>query len=123
MVNYYAPAKVFKFLIDSSGAIALLVCHMIVPCFHNCGCAKSFRRKAVRYVSECVALSIPDVFGCGDRLYHLRAGGDAVPSGAAAGGDLYYRPVSSAGIICTVPIMSRWKKLVLWQKLPLQNTR
>lgn len=25
MVNYYAPAKVFKFLIDSSGAIALLV--------------------------------------------------------------------------------------------------
>ncbi|HFQ7295799.1 TPA: hypothetical protein ACPUQ5_005470, partial [Klebsiella pneumoniae] len=25
--------------------------------------------------------------------------------------------------ICTVPIMSRWKKLVLWQKLPLQNTR
>ncbi|HIB4764919.1 TPA: hypothetical protein ACWW42_005199, partial [Klebsiella pneumoniae] len=23
----------------------------------------------------------------------------------------------------TVPIMSRWKKLVLWQKLPLQNTR
>lgn len=27
------------------------------------------------------------------------------------------------GIICTVPIMSRWKKLVLWQKLPLQNTR
>ena len=27
------------------------------------------------------------------------------------------------GIICTVPIMSRWKKLVLWQKTPLQNTR
>ena len=27
------------------------------------------------------------------------------------------------GIICTVPIMSRWKKLVLWQKLPLQNTK
>ena len=26
-------------------------------------------------------------------------------------------------IICTVPIMSRWKKLLLWQKLPLQNTR
>ncbi len=25
IVNYYAPAKVFKFLIDSSGAIALLV--------------------------------------------------------------------------------------------------
>lgn len=25
VVNYYAPAKVFKFLIDSSGAIALLV--------------------------------------------------------------------------------------------------
>ena len=24
VVNYYAPAKVFKFLIDSSGAIALL---------------------------------------------------------------------------------------------------
>ena len=26
------------------------------------------------------------------------------------------------GIICTVPIMSRWKKLLSWQKAPLQNT-
>ena len=31
VVNYYAPAKVFKFLIDSSGAIALLV--YLVLCF------------------------------------------------------------------------------------------
>ncbi|XNM49746.1 hypothetical protein ACLK2D_13960 [Escherichia coli] len=29
VVNYYAPAKVFKFLIDSSGAIALLVYFVI----------------------------------------------------------------------------------------------
>ena len=27
------------------------------------------------------------------------------------------------GIICTVPIMARWKKLVLWQKTPVHNTR
>jgi GABA permease len=26
------------------------------------------------------------------------------------------------GIICTVPIMARWKKLLSWQKAPLQNT-
>ncbi|WP_249538624.1 hypothetical protein, partial [Escherichia coli] len=25
--------------------------------------------------------------------------------------------------ICTVPIMARWKKLVLWQKTPVHNTR
>ena len=34
----------------------------------------------------------------GDRLYHLRVGGDAVPSGAAAGGDLY-RPVSTGNYL------------------------
>ncbi|WP_233618626.1 hypothetical protein, partial [Salmonella enterica] len=27
------------------------------------------------------------------------------------------------GIIGTVPIMSRWKKLIRWQKAPLQNLR
>ena len=26
-------------------------------------------------------------------------------------------------IICTVPIMARWKKLLEWQKYPLQNTQ
>ncbi|WP_227644706.1 hypothetical protein, partial [Klebsiella pneumoniae] len=25
--------------------------------------------------------------------------------------------------ICTVPIMARWKKLALWQKTPVHNTR
>ena len=27
------------------------------------------------------------------------------------------------GIICTVPIMARWKKLIMWQKTPIHNTR
>ncbi|SUG46261.1 GabA permease [Salmonella enterica subsp. arizonae] len=27
------------------------------------------------------------------------------------------------GIICTVPIMSRWKKRIRWPKAPLQNLR
>ena len=30
--------------------------------------------------------------------------------------------ILTIAIICTVPIMSRWKKLVLWQKLPIHNT-
>ncbi|WP_250880912.1 hypothetical protein, partial [Escherichia coli] len=25
--------------------------------------------------------------------------------------------------ICTVPIMARWKKLIMWQKTPIHNTR
>ena len=27
------------------------------------------------------------------------------------------------GIICTVPIKARWKKLIMWQKTPIHNTR
>ena len=27
------------------------------------------------------------------------------------------------GIICTVPIMARWEKLIMWQKTPIHNTR
>ncbi len=89
VVNYYAPAKVFKFLIDSSGAIALLV--YLVIAVSPTADAQNPSGARRRNPSENVALSVPDL--AGDRLYHLRAGGDAVPSGAAAGGDLY-RPVS-----------------------------
>ena len=34
-----------------------------------------------------------------------------------------FRAYGYAGIICTGPIMARWKKLVLWQKTPVHNTR
>ncbi len=27
------------------------------------------------------------------------------------------------GILCTVPIMARWKKLIMWQKTPMHYTR
>ena len=87
VVNYYAPAKVFKFLIDSSGAIALLV--YLVIAVSQLRMRKILQAQGGEIRLKNVALSVPDL--AGDRLYHLRAGGDAVSSGAAAGGDLHRR--------------------------------
>ncbi len=93
VVNYYAPAKVFKFLIDSSGAIALLVYLVIAV-------SQLRMRKILQAQGGEIRLRmwLYPYLTAGDRLYHLRAGGDAVPSGTAAGGDLY-RPVSSGNYL------------------------
>ncbi len=58
--------EVFKFLIDSSGAIALLV-YLVTP-FHNCGCAKFCEQKEAKFAAY-VALSLAHL--AGHRLYYL----------------------------------------------------
>ena len=108
VVNYYAPAKVFKFLIDSSGAIALLVYLVIAV-------SQLRMRKILQAQGGEIRLRmwLYPYLTAGDRLYHLRAGGDAVPSAQQL--EVISTGLLALGIICTVPIMSRWKKLVLWQ--------
>ncbi len=43
-------------------------------------------------------------------------GSDAIPPGATVRSDLHR--LITIGIICTVPIMARWKKLIMWKKHP-----
>ncbi len=94
VVNYYAPAKVFKFLIDSSGAIALLVYLVIAvsqlrmrKILQAQGGEIRLRMWLYPYLTWLVIAFITFVLG-----------GDAVSSSAAAGGDLY-RPVSSGNYL------------------------
>ncbi|STI87821.1 gamma-aminobutyrate transporter [Escherichia coli] len=51
VVNYYAPAKVFKFLIDSSGAIALLV--YLVIAVSQLRMRKFCEQKEAKFACEC----------------------------------------------------------------------
>ncbi len=117
VVNYYAPAKVFKFLIDSSGAIALLVYLVIAvsqlrmrKILQAQGGEIRLRMWLYPYLTWLVIAFITFVLVV--MLFRPAQQLEVISTGLLA-----------LGIICTVPIMSRWKKLVLWQKLPLQNTR
>lgn len=112
VVNYYAPAKVFKFLIDSSGAIALLVYLVIAV-------SQLRMRKILRAEGSEIRLRIwlyPWLtrlvigfitFVLVVMLFRPAQQLEVISTGLLA-----------IGIICTVPIMARWKKLVLWQKHP-----
>ncbi|EFV8198602.1 amino acid permease [Shigella sonnei] len=117
VVNYYAPAKVFKFLIDSSGAIALLVYLVIAV-------SQLRMRKILRAEGSEIRLRMwlyPWLtwlvigfitFVLVVMLFRPAQQLEVISTGLLA-----------IGIICTVPIMARWKKLVLWQKTPVHNTR
>ncbi|OOI57222.1 GABA permease [Escherichia coli] len=117
VVNYYAPAKVFKFLIDSSGAIALLVYLVIAV-------SQLRMRKILRAEGSEIRLRMwlyPWLtwlvigfitFVLVVMLFRPAQQLEVISTGLLA-----------IGIICTVPIMARWKKMVLWQKTPVHNTR
>ncbi|HGT6120345.1 TPA: amino acid permease [Shigella sonnei] len=117
VVNYYAPAKVFKFLIDSSGAIALLVYLVIAV-------SQLRMRKILRAEGSEIRLRMwlyPWLtwlvigfitFVLVVMLFRPAQQLEVISTGLLA-----------IGIICTVPIMARWKKLVLWQKTHVHNTR
>lgn len=85
VVNYYAPAKVFKFLIDSSGAIALLVYLVIAV-------SQLRMRKILRAEGSEIRLRMwlyPWLTRAGHRLYYLCVGSDAIPPGATVRSDLH----------------------------------
>ncbi len=117
VVNYYAPAKVFKFLIDSSGAIALLVYLVIAV-------SQLRMRKILRAEGSEIRLRMwlyPWLtwlvigfitFVLVVMLFRPAQQLEVISTGLLA-----------IGIICTVPIMARWKKLIMWQKTPIHNTR
>jgi GABA permease len=117
IVNYYAPAKVFKFLIDSSGAIALLV-YLVI----------AVSQLRMRKILLAEGADIKMKMWLYPWLTWLVIGFIGFVLVA-----LLFRPaqqleVISTGllaiaIICTVPIMARWKKLLSWQKAPLHSTR
>ncbi|OKV37670.1 hypothetical protein AWP49_02510 [Escherichia coli] len=106
VVNYYAPAKVFKFLIDSSGAIALLVYLVIAV-------SQLRMRKILRAEGSEIRLRMwlyPWLtwlvigfitFVLVVMLFRPAQQLEVISTGLLA-----------IGIICTVPIMARWKKLV-----------
>ncbi|WP_038163102.1 GABA permease [Trabulsiella guamensis] len=117
VVNYYAPAKVFKFLIDSSGAIALLVYLVIAVSQLRMrkillaeGGDIKLRMWLYPWLTWLVITFITMVLVV---MLFRPAQRIEVISTALLG----------LGIICTVPVMSRWKNRVLWQKSPLQNLR
>lgn len=111
VVNYYAPAKVFKFLIDSSGAIALLVYLVIAV-------SQLRMRKILRAEGSEIRLRM---------WLYPRSPGLVIGFITFVLVVMLFRPAQqlevistgllAIGIICTVPIMARWK-LVLWQKHP-----
>ena len=117
VVNYYAPAKVFKFLIDSAGAIALLVYLVIAV-------SQLRMRKILRAEGSEIRLRMwlyPWLtwlvigfitFVLVVMLFRPAQQLEVISTGLLA-----------IGFICTVPIMAPWKKLVLWQKTPVHNTR
>ncbi|XTZ39274.1 GABA permease [Salmonella enterica] len=115
IINYYAPAKVFKFLIDSSGAIALLV-YLVIAI------SQLRMRKLLLVKGENLKLKMwlyPWLtwlviafisFVLVVMLFRPTQQLEVISTGVLA-----------LGIICSVPIMTRWKKLVLWQKTSLHN--
>lgn len=112
VVNYYAPAKVFKFLIDSSGAIALLVYLVIAV-------SQLRMRKILRAEGSEIRLRmwLYPWLTAGNRLYYLCVGSDAIPPGATVRSDLYrlisdrdylyradYGALEKAGIVAKTPV-------------------
>lgn len=112
VVNYYAPAKVFKFLIDSSGAIALLVYLVIAV-------SQLRMRKILRAEGSEIRLRmwLYPWLTAGNRLYYLCVGGDVIPPGATVRSDLYrlisdrdylyradYGALEKAGIVAKTPV-------------------
>ncbi len=73
-----------KFLIDSSGAIALLV--YLVIAVHNCGCAKFCEQKEAKFACG-LALSVAHL--AGHRFYNLCVG------------SMLFRPAQQLEVIST----------------------
>lgn len=84
VVNYYAPAKVFKFLIDSSGAIALLVYLVIAV-------SQLRMRKILLMEGGEIRLRmwLYPWLTAGDWFYYLCVGRDVIPSGATVRSDFH----------------------------------
>lgn len=75
----------FKFLIDSSGAIALLV--YLVIAVSQLRMRKILRAEGSEIRLADVALSVAHL--AGHRLYYLCVGSDAIPPGATVRSDLH----------------------------------
>lgn len=86
VVNYYAPAKVFKFLIDSSGAIALLV--YLVIAVSQLRMRKILRAEGSEIRLRMWLYSVAHL--AGNRLYYLCVDSDAIPPGATVRSDLHW---------------------------------
>ncbi|ECM5180740.1 amino acid permease, partial [Salmonella enterica subsp. enterica serovar Schwarzengrund] len=117
VVNYYAPAKVFKFLIDSSGAIALLVYLVIAISqlqMRKILLAQGGEIKLKMWLYPWLTWLVIGFicFVLVVMLFRPAQQLEVISTG-----------LLGLGIIGTVPIMSRWKKLIRWQKAPLQNLR
>ncbi|EBL4712751.1 GABA permease [Salmonella enterica subsp. enterica serovar Infantis] len=117
IVNYYAPAKVFKFLIDSSGAIALLVYLVIAISqlrMRKILLAQGGEIKLKMWLYPWLTWLVIGFicFVLVVMLFRPAQQLEVISTG-----------LLGLGIIGTVPIMSRWKKLIRWQKAPLQNLR
>lgn len=117
IVNYYAPAKVFKFLIDSSGAIALLVYLVIAVSqlrMRKILLAEGADIKMKMWLYPWLTWLVIGFIGfvLVAMLFRPAQQLEVISTGLLA-----------IAIICTVPIMARWKKLLSWQKAPLHSTR
>jgi GABA permease len=117
IVNVYAPARVFNFLIASSGAIALLVYLVIAVSQLRMRKRLELREGGLRFKMwlypwlTCIVIA----FICTVLVVMLFRPAQRV--------EVISTVVLSLGIICTVPVMSRWKRLVAWRKVWLQTSR
>lgn len=112
IVNYYAPAKVFNFLIASSGAIALLVYLVIAvsqlrmrKILLTQGNELKLKMWLYPYLTWTVILFITFVLVV--MMFRPEQRIEVVST-----------VLLGIGIICTVPIMTRWKALFQWQNSP-----
>ncbi|TBM28827.1 GABA permease [Hafnia paralvei] len=117
VVNYYAPAKVFNFLIASSGAIALLVYLVIAVSQLRMRKILLMRGQEIKlkmwlypYLTWTVILFITFVLVV--MMFRPEQRVEVVST-----------VLLGIGIICTVPIMTRWKTFFQWQKQPQQSLR
>lgn len=115
IVNYYAPAKVFKFLIDSSGAIALLVYLVIAISqlrMRKILLAQGGEIKLKMWLYPWLTWLVIGFicFVLVVMLFRPAQQLEVISTG-----------LLGLGIIGTVPIMSRWKKLIRWQKAPCKT--
>ncbi len=116
IVNYYAPAKVFKFLIDSSGAIALLV-YLVIAI------SQLRMRKILLAQGGEIKLKmwLYPWLTAGYRLYLLCPGGDAISTGTATGS--HFNGAVRAGHNRYCPHYVSLEKTDKVAKSPLQNLR
>lgn len=103
IVNYYAPAKVFKFLIDSSGAIALLVYLVIAVSqlrMRKILLAEGADIKMKMWLYPWLTWLVIGFIGfvLVAMLFRPAQQLEVISTGLLA-----------IAIICTVPIMARWK--------------